>query len=173
MEGAERYGSVFKKLFWIVLDIIFVNVGMLAAFWARFGWLKLDDIYISTYMQVMPIYTVIMIAIFYVFGMYDSLWKYASIDDVVSITLATALGTVINMAGLYLIMIRFPRSIYLLSWLFTLLLVGSGRLVFRGIAFYRPILSREPRQQKKVLIIGAGEAGAMVIRELKNTANLV
>lgn len=161
-----------KKLFWIVLDIIFVNVGMLAAFWARFGWLKLDDIYISTYMQVMPIYTVIMIAIFYVFGMYDSLWKYASIDDVVSITLATALGTVINMAGLYLIMIRFPRSIYLLSWLFTLLLVGSGRLVFRGIAFYRPILSREPRQQKKVLIIGAGEAGAMVIRELKKHREL-
>ncbi|AEE95537.1 polysaccharide biosynthesis protein [Mahella australiensis] len=161
-----------KKAFWLVLDVLFINLGIIAAFWARFGWLQVSDVYINTYMRVMPVYTIIMLAVFYVFGLYDSLWRYASVDDMVSITLATGLGTAINMAGLYLITIRFPRSIYLLSWLFTLLLVGSSRLIFRGVAFYRPILSREPKQQNKVLIVGAGEAGAMVIKELKKHREL-
>lgn len=162
-----------KKILWVILDILFINLGIIMAFWARFGWMGITNAYIHIYLNIMPIYTLIMLAVFYVFGLYDSLWKYASVDDLVSITLATGLGTAINMAGLYLIMIRFPRSIYLLSWLFTLFLVGSSRLVFRGIAFYKPILTRGPKQQQsKVLIVGAGEAGAMVIKELKKHKEL-
>jgi len=103
--------------------------------------------------------------IFYLFGFYRRVWRYAGIDEMLLIAMAVTLGT----GGTYLYSLysgMLPRSSYIISWFLLLFFIGGFRLSVRLLATY---LSRPTGEgkRKKVVIVGAGEAGVLVARELK------
>lgn len=106
------------------------------------------------------------LGVFYAFRLYDRLWRYASIHDLVMIIGASTVANVLS--GLYLFTIlptSFPRSYYFLSWLLTVVLTGMTRLAVR-IARYM-LIAVSSQNLKQVLIVGAGDAGVMLAREIQ------
>jgi len=109
---------------------------------------------------------------FLVFGLFQGWWRYVSIKDVFPITAGCTLGTLLFMvsAALFLNGPTVPRSIYVLDWGNTLILVLSARYLIR---MGRETLGRGNRgAERRVLIVGAGSAGQMIAREIRENAAL-
>jgi len=99
------------------------------------------------------------------------MWQYASLDELFGILKSVTTSILILVMLIYTIPLsHLPRSIYILAWLLMLILIGASRLGWRIL---RDLLIKESSLvAKKTLIIGAGDAGEMVIRELLNNTSL-
>ena len=116
------------------------------------------------------------VPVYYAFGLYRRLCVYASTNELRLITVAVTTASVVT-AGIMLLLISFgwvvpgmPRSALGIDWLLSLVLIGGSRFALRILSEQ----SAAPRNGKmrKVLIIGAGDAGALVVRELQKSAQL-
>lgn len=109
---------------------------------------------------------------FYLFGMYARYWRYATVQDLVAVTLATSVASMLMVlivpVGRSLHLFEwFPRSVLVIDWLLALICVGGIRMSARviGESMSKAQKPRGSGQQKRVLVVGAGEAGTMVLRE--------
>ena len=162
-----------RLLFLGIIDIVLVNIGFYGALYLRFDG-QIPANYLESYGELVLPFTVILIASFFLLGLYNRLWQYASIGELVSVIMAVTLGTVINIALLYFIMqggqLPLPRSILPISWLLNIFLIGGSRLLWRLVRDYglKPIQQSDGRP---VLIVGAGATGVLVAKELKRHYN--
>lgn len=115
--------------------------------------------------------------IFYFFGLYRRYWRYASIDELNQITTAVLVGTALIFAISFPISTFFgndgyllPRSLPLIDGLLVLLLVGGGRFSVR--LAYNLNRTRPGQDSRRVLVVGAGDAGTMIVRETQNNPQL-
>jgi len=122
----------------------------------------------------------IKLLIFYWFGMYRQFWRYASVDELVLVGLATAVGEVVTAALLFAVVLplsgssTFPRSIPFIDGLLTLLVVGGPRFAVRLAEQKRERDRHRGRwdPEKPVLVMGAGSAGAMIVKEMRANPQL-
>jgi len=123
--------------------------------------------------------------IFYLFGLYRRYWRYASANELVNIALATLTGTAVvsllmySLASLVLDFRPLPRSIPFLDWLVSVPLVGGTRFAVRlaaGMPFLRAqengLKKAGGRPERRVLVMGAGDAGALIVREMQANPGL-
>ena len=124
-------------------------------------------------------------ATFYFFGLYRRYWRYASANELVNIALATLTGTAVvtllmySPASLWVDFRPLPRSIPFLDWLVSLLLVGGTRFAVRlatdwsFVWLWRNNHGEGSRhRERRVLVMGAGNAGAMIVREMQANPGL-
>ncbi len=101
------------------------------------------------------------------YGFYNFLWRYASLDSIVALVKAVTIGSLITVAFLPL------KSLVILEWAFTLILVGGSRVALR---LYRDHLMSSPDSEQtdkiNVLIVGAGDAGDLIAREISKKSSL-
>jgi FlaA1/EpsC-like NDP-sugar epimerase len=100
------------------------------------------------------------------FGLYHSLWRYASINELVKLVLATTLAFILNIGLSHLMKWDIPRSITVISYILTVMGVSLSRLSYRYLRRVKSDL-RPKDNLKRVLVVGAGDAGATIIKELK------
>jgi FlaA1/EpsC-like NDP-sugar epimerase len=99
------------------------------------------------------------------------MWQYASIGELYGILKATTTSSVLMVLCIYTIDLpHLPRSVYILTWLLISGFIGGSRLGWRILRDY--LVSQKNSQGKNALIIGAGDGGAMVARELLNNSSL-
>ncbi len=159
-----------RMLILMAVDAVLVNAALLLALWLRFDG-AIPRQYIVSYQQLALVFTVVRLACFYAFGLYNRLWQYASVGELLSIVSAVTVGTLVNITYAYFQMqgstFPLPRSVFALSWMLNILFIGGSRLSWRLFRDYglKPV---RVRAGKPVLIVGAGDAGAAVARELKN-----
>lgn len=172
--------SLIKRIiyvaFWLVVDIILINLAIYGAYLLRFD-AKVPEEVLTHYKNSFVIITAVKIAIFTYFGLYKSLWRYASIRDVINITGAVVIANVSMMAFVFLTKEFVPRSIYIITCILDIGFIGGSRLMYRIIRKHvkdKNSLVRVNLSKKKtrVLIFGAGDAGVNVLRELRNHAEL-
>ncbi len=162
-----------RTLLLMLTDAILVNIAVFLSFYLRFGFEgdgKIPQEYFTslTYFHTTWVATVIFLVSFYVFGLYNRLWQYASLGDLVSIIFAVTVGTGATMALVYfLAVLRIPNIVAILLWFLVVFLVGGSRFIWRLLQenAFTPYV---PGSQKRVLIIGAGDAGVVAARELRN-----
>ena len=124
-----------------------------------------NDYYFAIILHYLPVAIFIRLSVFYAFGLYHRLWRYASINELLAISGAVTVSSIFLTVYLLLADSGLPKSLYLLSWFFNILLIGSSRLFIRIIHQLRQV----PHNQRvKVLIVGAGDAGAMLAREINH-----
>jgi len=158
-------------------DIALIVIAAFGAFALRF-----DLLFIKHRPEFMPfLYTSILVkpVIFYVCGMYNRYWRYATATDLLSVVLAVTAASIavamVSGGALVLGYVReFSRSALLIDWLLCLLLMGGLRMSVRVIGEAHQTARRSglPGQASRVIVIGAGEAGAMVVRELQRNPQL-
>ena len=153
-----------KVLILIILDLTLVSLSVWAALMLRFDG-SVPNRYFIVYREMAVAYSAIMVATFYFFGLYKKLWQYASIGELVSILAAVTFGGAVTIAYTYFVSINLsvlmPRSVILLTWLLNIIFIGGSRLAWR---LFRDHAWMSKKGGKPLLIIGAGDAGAMVAR---------
>lgn len=150
----------------MITDIIIVNIAIYMALLLRFDG-KIMTHYKEIYYNTFLVLTFIKIIVYIMMGLYSSLWRYASIDELLQIFFATAIETALcYLYGEYF-NVRLPRSVYIISWFITFIFIGGSRLSYRILRRLNNLVRFDKSEKSRVMVIGAGEAGSMVIKELK------
>jgi len=148
----------------MVTDSLIVVMIPLLSLLIRFDG-NMNQYYLDQLLLLMPIALCIRLTAFYGFGLYHRLWRYASVKELVAISSAVTVSSLL--IGMYAGFIdsTLPKSIHLISWFLIIAAIGMSRLCIRVINCFR---RRVPGKYSRVLIIGAGDAGAMIAREIEH-----
>lgn len=154
------------KLLLAFVDIVVINVTLWFSFWLRFDG-HIPDSFAKNWECFSLIITITRIAVFRLFSLYRSLWTYASTTELVKVFSGVTCSSVLIwlLSLLPFTKLNMPNSVAILSWLLCLFLVGGFRLCFRLLREYRSQGVHVDNQ--RVLIFGAGDAGSLVVREMK------
>lgn len=169
----------FKNSKLAIFDLIIVNFTTLFALYLRFDW---NIPFIQTqfyYSMIIPMCILIFLNNS-IFDLYGRLWKYAGVEELVAILKSVSLFTVenylIGILVLYKILgyplYRMPYSIIIISWMLNIVIIGGSRLILRVLDNFDKY-SSESFKKKNTLIIGAGDAGSMLIKELKKHIEVI
>ncbi len=166
---------ILRSRYLLLFDALLILLSVLASYSLRFDTFSVWD-YFSQNWLIVPFLLTVRLPLFYFFGLYRRLWRYASVNELIAIGEAVLLGSVV--AGATILVISqsinaiFPRSIILLEGMLTFLLVGGSRFSFR-LSHHAQVRPRamvtgdqRARAQARVLIFGAGDAGALIVREI-------
>ena len=159
----------FKYDFFILLlDIIAVNASYFLALVLRFslGWRTdpLIDSYLDTVIRFAPLYTVICIAVFFIFKLYGGMWRYAGVADLNRVFFSNVITSALHVLVTVLVYERMPITYYVMGAALQLVAIGAIRFSYR-------LLILERRQLRKnsainALVVGTGDNGSQTIRLL-------
>jgi FlaA1/EpsC-like NDP-sugar epimerase len=163
----------------MVMDLFLIVATVLGSYVLRLELTPAFYTYLPSAVWLMVASLIIKPLVYYFFGIYRRMWIYASIQELklilAAVTSASVLVSVV-MVGLFSFgaFSGFPRSVLVIDWLLTLLVVGGLRFTLRLVAENqtRAGQNRQGNKGKNILIIGAGDAGAMVVRELQKNPQL-
>lgn len=145
-------------------DVLMVPVAWVVAYWFRFNLSAIPASYFEGILRYLPLVLVLQVAMFWYFGLYRGVWRFASMPDLMRIAKAVVIGSGLIGIGIFLWtrMEWLPRSVLPLYAVLLMALVGGPRFLYRWIKDYKFKIKRG----KAALIIGAGRAGEMLAREL-------
>lgn len=147
-----------------VHDIAMIPIAWFGAYWLRFNLDGIPENFRVQALQMLPVLLVVQGGLFWYFGLYRGLWRFASMPDLARIIQAVLAGVAAT-AVLFFLFTRLqnvPRSVFVLDGFLLVLLLGGPRFVYRWIKDRRLYDNRA----KNVLIVGAGHAGEMLVRDL-------
>lgn len=147
----------------ILMDVIIVIAAPYLALLLRFEGNTGGDSYYQTIYHYLPEIILVRLLTFYFFRLYNRLWRYASVNELVGIVSAVTTSSIIISFYMFSMGASLPRSITVISWLLIIGFVGLSRLFLRIVSEVR---NRKATQCSRIIIIGAGDAGAMIAREL-------
>ena len=145
-------------------DMLTIPLAWALTYWMRFNLAYVPPEFISEAFRILPIVMVVMGSVYWAFGLYRGVWRFASITDLVRIAQAVLVGTTLLLFALFAFnrMAYIPRSLPVLFVIFQLMLLAGPRLLYRWLKDRRLDFSGGQR----VLIVGAERAGEMLIRDL-------
>ena len=150
----------------LIVDVITIIGVALISLLIRF-----DGYITSHYMQQMvdalPIMVISYIVMLLSMHLYTRIWRYAGMREMVAVLIATTLGAGLFYTGMYVFDKSLPRSIYLISWILSTGVIGIGRMVLHYIAMRYGGKQSTDADMVNTLIIGAGDAGATIAREIE------
>ncbi|MCL2842918.1 MAG: polysaccharide biosynthesis protein [Oscillospiraceae bacterium] len=163
--------SILRKALLVLQDIIFINLSSFLAIWVRFN---MEIAYIppefaSAAISMIAINTIGTIAIFALFRMYTTLWRYAHMREVFVIVQACGASFLLNILSYVMLSQHMFRSYFPLYAVCLFMMVSVGRFSYR---FTRMLFSKNGQQQVNTMIVGAGEAGSMVMSEIERNRDL-
>ncbi len=162
----------FRLLGLIIIDSVLVNVALYTSLLLRFdGYINIPEQFMNAALYLALWWTFIALASMCFFKLYNRMWQYASLGELSGVIKAITSSMAALVILIYLIPLPYlPRSVYILTWLFAVILIIGSRLLWR---ITRNIILKGERQAaKRTLVVGAGDAGAMVARELEQNHTL-
>lgn len=165
-----------RNRFVLLGDIALTVVSVLGSFALRLDVGQLP-FYFPAVVLMTAVALIIKIPVYYFFGLYRRLWIYASTGELRLITIAVTTASVVTSGVMAILIVTgnvlpgMPRSALGIDWLLSLVLIGGSRFALRILA-EQSMVSRANGKGKRVLIIGAGDAGALVVRELQKSPQL-
>ncbi len=153
-----------KQLGMVAIDGGLVLTAIALGVYLRFDW-NVPSLWMDRLEGLLLPAVIINLACYYLFGFYRRVWRYASLDELMLIAVSVTVG----LGGTYLYSLyagMLPRSSYIIAWFLLLFLIGGSRISVRLLDNF---LSKPKGsgKKRKALIVGAGEAGVLVARELK------
>ena len=162
-------------LYLIFYDVVAVNLsyffGLLLRFDLRYS--NIPPEYFSAFVRFAPFYTIFVLVVFYALHLYNSLWRFASFSELNRIFAATVITTLFHVVGITVFVHRMPFSYYIIGCLTQFLLVASVRFGYRYITLERTRREQNSRAVHNAMIIGAGAAGQVILKELKNSREVM
>jgi FlaA1/EpsC-like NDP-sugar epimerase len=172
----NRHFSIHNRTL-LVADLFLIIVAALGSFALRTDLGPLFMFYLPQAYWLVGASLVVMPIVFYFFGFYRRLWVYASIQELKLIVVGVTTSSVL--VSLIIVLLRafqrlpyFPRSTLPIEWLLLLILVGGLRLSLRVLAEANSSPAEAEKGERRILIVGAGDAGALVVREMQKNAHL-
>lgn len=160
-----------RRIFLLVaLDALLISAAFFTTVFFRHD-TTMHTAYLNQYFGTVVVVTVIKLSIFYLFNFYKSLWAYASIDELIEIALGVTISNVIIFILFTMTGDAIPVAMHLQITILEIVFIGSSRFFYRSLRRFRYELDSD-KTQNRVLIIGAGAAGVMILKELRNHNSL-
>jgi FlaA1/EpsC-like NDP-sugar epimerase len=154
-----------RRLIVFISDSLLIFLALCLAFLLRFDF-TIPSQQLELFFECLLVVMIVKPLVFIVTGFYNSLWRYASVQDAVEILKGVTLSSVLAVAAVFFLrqFTPIPRSIFVLDWILLFALLAASRLVWR---FWREtyVISRSG-EGPRTLIIGAGEAGSLLFKEI-------
>jgi FlaA1/EpsC-like NDP-sugar epimerase len=156
-------------------DLVLILISVMGSFALRLDVAQLPY-YFPAIVTMCVVALLLKVPTYYFFGLYRRMWIYASTRELRLITAAVTVGSVLTSAlmlgliALRLVVPGMPRSALGIDWLLSLVLIGGSRFALRVLA--EQAAAPRKGQSRRALIIGAGDAGALVVRELQRSTQL-
>ena len=158
----------------MVCDFLTIHFSYFLALWVRFDCVYSDipQRYLSPYLHFITLYAVGAILLFMGFRMYQSIWRYASYAELFRTFLGSACASVIHGILITVLFGRMPLSYYLWGSSLQFILLMVPRFSYRALLYIRAGNRHADETAGRVMIIGAGQAGQMLLRDLKTAKEL-
>lgn len=150
----------------LIVDVITIIGVALISLLIRFDG-YITPHYLHQMVDALPIMVISYIVMLLSMHLYTRIWRYAGMREMVAVLIATTLGAGLFYTGMYVFDKSLPRSIYLISWILSTGVIGIGRMVLHYIAMRYGGKQSTDADMVNTLIIGAGDAGATIAREIE------
>ena len=169
----DRIQLLVRRFFLFLTDTFLLNACVYLSLIMRFdvGIVSIEPQYISNYVENVLPYTIMSLLIFWLFRLYHSLWQYASIAEVYRIAEACIIVELVHFLSNKIMGNMLPRSCYFNAAIYLIIAICASRFMYRMI---RTVLNkyRNIKTSINVMIIGAGEATNVIMREIQNSSYL-
>lgn len=169
----DRMQLLVRRFFLFLTDTFLLNACVYLSLIMRFdvGIVSIEPQYTSNYVENMLPYTIISLLIFWGFRLYHSLWQYASIAEVYRIAEACITVEIVHYVCNRIAGNMLPRSCYFNAAIYLIIAICASRFMYRMI---RTVLNkyRNIKTSNNVMIIGAGEATNVIMREIQSSSYL-
>ena len=159
----------------LIYDVLVINAswffGLLLRFDLRYS--SIPPEYLNAYLKFAPFYTLFTVIVFYIFRLYNSLWRFASFSELNRILGATGVTTLFHVVGITAFLHRMPVPYYVVGAAAQFCLVTAIRFSYRFVILEKARRDKNLKSVHNAMIIGAGAAGLVILKELKvsNDAN--
>lgn len=177
---AKKFSRKLRNRYIFVFDLLMIPVSIIFSYLLRFEFEQpLLKPFLESMYWLLGLCLIIKPLVYYRFGLYRRLWIYASVEEmriILAAVTCSSIAATLLMFALYFfkVFIGFPRSVLIIDWLISLVLVGGVRFGIRAIysAENASAAKKAVKDMKRALIIGAGDAGAIVCREIMRNPQL-
>ena len=155
----------------MLYDFLAIGLSYFAALWVRFDcrYNSIQKEFLSAYYRTIVIYAVFCIVVFWFLRLYKSIWRFASYAELLRIILATAITGAVYMIAMFEFVYRMPISYFVFGIVFQFCLTLGIRFAYRFILLLRGRRREEAGYKKRVMLVGAGAAGQMIFRDIKQS----
>lgn len=157
-----------KRLLLFGNDIFWTISSFFMAYFLRFNF-SIPGEYFPELFKSLPLLVFFRCFSFFIFGLYSGVLRYASIDDLLRIIKAVTVGSLLFVSSIAFLfhLVGFPRSVFLIDWFVILVFLGGSRFLYRIFREIYSFSSSRPKILRRVLVIGAGDVGEMILRSIK------
>lgn len=160
----------------IVYDILAVSLAYFLALWLRFdcSFSSIPESFLTSWQVFAPFYAFVCVIVFYSLRLYKVIWRFASYSEMLRMVFATAVTTVFHIAAITVFVKRMPLSYYIIGPIIQFGFTLGIRFLYRLYNFIKidPRFERRASERINVMLIGAGSAGQMIIRDIKSSRGL-
>ena len=160
------------NVFLVLYDLAVVTGAYFIALWLRFDcrFTEIPDIYFSAWLKFAPIYAVASILVFWKLHLYQSIWRFASFVELERIALSSVILGVFHTVGISVLFERMPVTYYIVGIAVQFLFTVGIRFAYRFVLLERSKKERllQDKMASRVMLIGAGAAGRLILRDLHN-----
>ena len=168
--------AIARDLWIVILDVVAVNAAyllilLIRAYFMGTRFTTADYPALRMYLQFAPFYTVLCVAVFAVCRLYNGMWRYAGINDMNRIILASVITTAIHVLGIMIIRrsAPIPRGYYVGGALLQFVFITVIRFAYRFVLVEQKKLAGRRLPAVNVLVVGAGETARKAIRQLEDS----
>jgi FlaA1/EpsC-like NDP-sugar epimerase len=171
----------------VVLDLVLLVAAIQISYLLRLDF-RFLAIYQTNLMKILPLFLLTKVIVFHFFDLYKGMWRFTGIRDLINVIKAATVSSLIIFTGILLAtrFIGFPRSAFVIDWCLTIFFIGGLRLfvrfffeIFEGSdqdiglgERLKNLFSQKRKNQRRLLIIGAGNCGETIYREIRNNGHL-
>ena len=156
-------------MFLAALDVISIIIAAFISIYLRFDNGAIPANYLNMLVGYLPLTVLLYLISFYIFKLYGRIWRYAGSIELIAIVAACAIGSTAWYLSSVAIGSVLPRLLYIMTGVLLMLFIGGSRMALRMYSYVmnKPKYKEALRKKNKVLIIGAGDAGALLLREIE------
>ena len=174
-----------KRNFWIILgiDLILLCLAYFLSYFIRFEG-NISPEQFSNFRNTVWFIILFKLLVFFMFNLYKGMWRYTGINDLINLIKATFVSSTIIILIIFYVhrFVGYPRSVFIIDAFLTLFFIGGIRLFIRLVhqtpasdfmeKMHFPYFQNVKEERKRLLIIGAGDAGEKILRELHGNPRL-
>ena len=164
----QKHQYIIYKVLIIIIDILLVATATFLSLVIRFDFEGIPIKYLEIFKHTLLLNVLIYFAVFWLFKLYNTLWSFFSVEEVVRLSGAVATAVVVEAFVFVFSTFRMPGSYYFIKVILLILLMFTLRVIIRLIKEHNVQPETKNQIGTNVMIIGAGSAGSLIIRELHN-----
>lgn len=170
----HKFGWRTKALLMCLADMMLVGAAYFLSLWVRFDFQfsRIDKIYLTGYEHLMPVYVILVVAIFWCFRLYHSIWEFASVSEMYRLVKAWICIQILILLIYVLANSHMPRSFLFLGTFLSFVFTTGLRFSYRVLRVV--LIARHNNRQgaERVMVVGAGAAGKVIIHEYMTSNQL-